>query len=729
MGADAETLAQARQSVLQGFLQSARAARSGGDFESARTFANIGLDHQPDDTMAEFLRQELADIDAAESNARRAQSAAEQQRFAAERAREIATLEQQFETAVAATEFSIEDGRRLANTVERLRGLGATGDVVDSGRVRIAAALQRQAEVARNAGDWDTARSIAAGARNLLPEVAAARTFAANLENEFSQYERARADQDRAETLAQYQSLMAQATVDRAWLTNVWQVRALLSDDTAFMQTSSQDIAAKLAEQVVSLASADRFSAARQLLDRGFEVLPDNGRLIEANTNLQRAEATFAERSAEREQAAQLAARVQTVRDRASANNIDGAKSALDALRSELPADHPIFSEAPILFADAYIRLAESDVRAGQFERANERVSLGQKLAPNYGALQDMLDQIRAAQQSDQQQQEERASRERMARLQRERADNLANAISSALERPGTLDVESVRRDLSDLQDLSAGDYARREGLLASASVAFLDELTNTDYQAARARLDALRSIFPQHSPITAYVLPEPPRPTEDFCANDSFAGMGADSRAICRDYLTADRQGPRLVVLPAGGPSPAPFAITKYEITISEYNVYCEMSGACSSLPGNAAMPVTNVSLSDAQAYARWLTATTGFEYRLPTAAEWEYAATAPGTTPPPKNVNCEIRSGGQLMKGISLEDVRTGESNGWGLQNYVGNAREWVVDSGRTLARGGSYKDSFDSCDISLQVPHSGQPDAVTSFRLVRKVGGSSG
>jgi hypothetical protein len=316
-----------------------------------------------------------------------------------------------------------------------------------------------------------------------------------------------------------------------------------------------------------------------------------------------------------------------------------------------------------------------------------------------------------------------------MARLQRERADNLADAISSTLTRSGTLNVASIRQDLSDLQNLSANDYAQRETALAGTAVSNLEGLASTDYKAAQTRLDALRSVFPEQQAISAFVLPEPPRPTEDTCANDAFPGMGTDSRAVCRDYLTAERQGPRLVVLPAGGPSAAPFAITKYEITISEYNVYCEMSGACSRLAGNAAMPVTKISLNDAQSYARWLTTTTGFEYRLPTTAEWEYAAKAPGTTPPPKNVNCKIRSGGQLMKGISLEDVRTGDSNGWGLQNYVGNAREWVIDAGRTTARGGSFEDSFDSCDISLQVPHNGQPDAVTSFRLVRSVKGSSG
>ncbi len=180
------------------------------------------------------------------------------------------------------------------------------------------------------------------------------------------------------------------------------------------------------------------------------------------------------------------------------------------------------------------------------------------------------------------------------------------------------------------------------------------------------------------------------------------------------------------MVVVPAGGPVSNPFAITKYEVTISDYNTYCELSGSCQPRSGiDRAMPLTNVSLSDAETYAKWLSSTTSFEYRLPSGAEWQYAAEAPGTTPPKKNVNCQIRSTG---KGMALLGVTTGESNGWGLKNYVGNAREWVVDGQGVSARGGSHKDRYESCDIGLQQPHDGQPDAVTGFRLVRKVGGSS-
>ena len=91
-----------------------------------------------------------------------------------------------------------------------------------------------------------------------------------------------------------------------------------------------------------------------------------------------------------------------------------------------------------------------------------------------------------------------------------------------------------------------------------------------------------------------------------------------------------------------------------------------------------------------------------------------------------PPRNYNCQLRDDSGLIKGIRLEDVRNGDANAWGLQNYIGNAREWVTDGNAVYARGGSFRDSFNSCAISLNEPHSGQADEVTGFRLVRDVRG---
>ncbi len=195
-----------------------------------------------------------------------------------------------------------------------------------------------------------------------MPENRAAQNYAAQIE---SDYRRGLADQAEAELLAtrdRYDQLMRQTTVDRDWLDSVWQVRGQLDVDDNFLTTSEQTIAQKLSQQIAALASADRLTEARELLSRAYAVLPSDGLLATAANNLQAAEANFERRSDARAAQAQLLARVQSVRDQIAANQFVQARSSLDALSRELPAnDSFLTTEAPRLFADAYIRQAESN--------------------------------------------------------------------------------------------------------------------------------------------------------------------------------------------------------------------------------------------------------------------------------------------------------------------------------------------------------------------------------
>ena len=129
-----------------------------------------------------------------------------------------------------------------------------------------------------------------------------------------------------------------------------------------------------------------------------------------------------------------------------------------------------------------------------------------------------------------------------------------------------------------------------------------------------------------------------------------------------------------------------SPFLIAKYETTFEQWDS-CVEDGGCRHRPGDEGWgrglrPAVNVSWHDAQAYADWLTAKTGRKWRLPTEAEWEYAARAGTVTP--------FASGNGLAKehanfGFHLKQtspVGQHQPNKFGLYDMHGNVWEWVSD-----------------------------------------------
>ncbi len=159
---------------------------------------------------------------------------------------------------------------------------------------------------------------------------------------------------------------------------------------------------------------------------------------------------------------------------------------------------------------------------------------------------------------------------------------------------------------------------------------------------------------------------------------------MGAGANA--RD----DAEGPARMVTIA-----EPFAIAAHEVTYEDW-APCVEAGACPAVTdhgwGGGKHPVVSVSYEDAQKYVGWLSTVTGETYRLPTEAEWEYAARAGGDSAfsfgptisvEQANFNGQYPYGG--AKGIFREQTTEVESfppNAFGLYDMHGNAWEWTAD-----------------------------------------------
>lgn len=89
---------------------------------------------------------------------------------------------------------------------------------------------------------------------------------------------------------------------------------------------------------------------------------------------------------------------------------------------------------------------------------------------------------------------------------------------------------------------------------------------------------------------------------------------------------------------------------------------------------------PAVVISWNDAMAFCRWLSAQTGRNVRLPTEAEWEYAARADGQEDSPSRLDETAWYEGNASNGG--HPVGTKRPNPWGLYDMQGNAWEWCLD-----------------------------------------------
>jgi len=176
------------------------------------------------------------------------------------------------------------------------------------------------------------------------------------------------------------------------------------------------------------------------------------------------------------------------------------------------------------------------------------------------------------------------------------------------------------------------------------------------------------------------------------------------------QDQLPDGSMGPEMIVIPSGSfrmgdqqgngdpdEQPVhtvnitnPFAIGRYEVSFDDYDQFTTATGLEAVNDegwGRGRQPVINVSLKDAKDYAAWLSKQTGKHYRLPSEAEWEYAARANKQTAywwgkemkqgMANCDGCDTRWGGK-----QTAPVGSYPANPLGLFDTAGNVWEWMQD-----------------------------------------------
>ncbi len=653
----------------------------------------------------------------------RAESEAEQQRLQTEAEEKLRAERSRMEDQFAETVDQLEEAKRMQEEAESartaaeqmVRQLRTDQDDIEA-RARAEAEEKLAVERGRLEEEFGAAKQAVDEAKRIQQEaedariaieeeaaVAQAEAEAAGetLRKEFSE----KLDRERAELEAKLKAANEQLTTAESTAQQASSAQQQSASESARIRAAEEQARMQLQAEVEAKLHEERERHQQEL--------------AEANAQFEAAEKSKIEAEARRIAAEQQAANLAEAEKKARESQRDEELAALQAERERMQAEiekaNAELSDAKQTLESASVNNQVAERRASQLEEAeNEAGRLKDKAR---GAMEEASGEL------DHLEEELAAAREEAAALierSHEAEEARAAAVTEADEAKSQLDTaRQVAEDFRERERLDREIRTEKKkksslplvaglvvALIAGGGAFFMvgqmagpedDEVTKTGPDTAP---------LPDSQPVTrpdSSGTVTPPAPQADL----SPAPPAPPPLSTYRDKLSDGTSGPQMVRLPGATyvmgsnrgadderPSHevtvAPFSIGTYEVSFSDYDKFARATKRerANDQWGRGSQPVINVTWNDAVAYTKWLSKETGQKYRLPTEAEWEYAARggAVGNYWWPEYddkaygvcTDCDYRNPNP-DRPASVEKM---PANPYKLHNAPGNVQEWVAD-----------------------------------------------